>query len=124
MLGLMPRKKLLKKFALTSSSLKLNGQLSDTFKTDFKTFIKVLSDEIAALKRIEEDISYLLSFMDSSQQKGYISRKELRHLMVEVISPFSLSSLEFNSFAKNISFSSSNDSISIEEFKKRVLFDF
>lgn len=121
LLGFIPREKLIKKFATNLNQMRIMGLNEMSFKTDFKTFVTILSKEIKALVEIENEISGLFEFMDSNGS-GMISKKELRHLLVETISPFSLSGTEYAKFVRNISFPSNSEYIKISELKRQVLF--
>lgn len=91
-----------------------------SFKVDFKTFVIVLSKEIKCLASLERELDSLWSFVDVNET-GYLSRKELRFLLVEVETPFKLSPQEFTRFVKGLTFSSEIDSVSILSLKQHLI---
>eukprot|EP01039_Chlorochromonas_danica_P008345 gene8344-9198_t len=115
-LGFNTREKLMKKF----SPMGGDSLYASSFKTDFKTFSKVVGKEIKLLQRLDDDLSFLFSFMDTSGS-GYLSRRDLRHLLSEVpASP--LNSTEFTKFLRSLRFASDSDRINITDLKKQILF--
>ena len=120
-LGFNTRDKFLKRFCINPSQLKIHGQHSLSFKTDFKTFVQVLGKELESLHNTELELDALFAFVDVNET-GQLSRKELRYLLVDIASPCRLSQQEFTRFIKGLVFMSDTDSISIADLKKHVLF--
>src|SRR4051812_31517121 len=62
LLGFIPREKLIKKFCSNLNQMRIMGLNEMSFKTDFKTFVTILSKEIKALVEIENEIGGLFEF--------------------------------------------------------------
>jgi Ca2+-binding EF-hand superfamily protein len=145
-LGFYTRDRFVKKFCLNPTQIKIRGLMAFSFKTDFKTFVKVLAREVYALKNTYQDLTALFDFMDVDKT-GYISKNEIRHLLMDIDSNTKLSHEEYTKFMKGISenFESSdnrvgregdssiptsgtthssigNEVIKIEELKRHLLF--
>ena len=122
-LGLSTRERFLKKFCVNSVQMKIHGLHGLSFKTDLKTFVAVISREIRYLQAMEDELDALLTFVDVNQT-GYITRRELKYLLVDLASPTHLSMQEFTKFVKGLKFKPETDSVSIDDLKKEVLFLF
>ncbi len=66
LLGFVPRVKLIKKFAPSINQMKILGLNEMSFKTDFKTFVMMLSKEMKALQDIDVELTNLFSFVDTT----------------------------------------------------------
>jgi Ca2+-binding EF-hand superfamily protein len=120
-LGFSSRERFLKKFNANSTQLKIQGLHSMNFKVDLKTFISVINREVNSLQKIEEELGALFSFIDVNET-GFLSRKEIRHLLVEVETPCKMDQQQFQRFVKGLTFTTDTDSISIGELKRVILF--
>ncbi len=135
-LGFYTRDRFVKKFCLNPNQIKVRGLTTFSFKTDFKTFVRVLSKEVDSLRSAYQDLSSLFDFMDVDKT-GLISKKEVRHLLIEVESSTKLTAQEYTKFMKGLNFiersgssisniNSSNvfvnEMITIEDLKSHLLF--
>lgn len=120
-LGFTTREKFLRKFSVASAQMKLNGAHSMNFKTDFKTFSSVVNKEIKSLQGLENELDALFAYVDVNET-GYLSRKELRFLLVDVASSSRFNPQEFSRFVKGLTFTADTDSVSIVELKRQILF--
>jgi Ca2+-binding EF-hand superfamily protein len=118
--GFKSRKKLILKFSPNSNQIKPTDQQS-SFKTDFKTFVTVIAREVKQLQKLDSELSYLFSFMDINKT-GYLSKRDLRHLLMEVETNRQLGTAEFTKFLRSLRFAADTDSISIAELKKQIIF--
>lgn len=122
-LGFSTREVFIKKFCVNTAQMKIRGLHGLSFKTDLKTFVAVISREIRYLQFVEEELDALLAFVDV-KKTGYITRRELRYLLVDLAVPTRLSMQEFTRFVKGLRFTADKDSISILELKREILFLF
>lgn len=141
-LGFYTRDRFVKKFCLNPNQIKVRGLTTFSFKTDFKTFVKVLSKEMDLLRLTYQDLTALFDFMDVNKT-GWISKRDVRHLLVEIDSSTKLSSQEYARFMKGLTFTdinnvnnmngngngnpthsslAANEVIKIEDLKKHLLF--
>jgi Ca2+-binding EF-hand superfamily protein len=123
LLGFSTREKFLLKFSVNAAQNKINGLNAMSFKTDFKTFCNVISKELKEMQSAANDLDYLFSFIDSNNT-GFLSKKELKHLLTEVLSPIVLSSVEFNRFMKSLLIPNGSEHISIPDLKNQIIFGF
>ncbi len=72
LLGFVPRVKLIKKFAPNVNQMKILGLNEMSFKTDFKTFVMMLSKEMKALQDIDVELTHLFSFVDTTNSGAYL----------------------------------------------------
>jgi len=93
-----------------------------TFKTDFSTFCSVIGKELKVMKEIEIDLDYLFNFIADESNTGYLSKKELKHMLVDISSPTAMTEVEFTRFTKSIVFPSDSQTISISDFKVQLIF--
>lgn len=121
-LGLSTREVFIKKFCVNTAQMKIHGLHGLSFKTDLKTFVAVISREVRYLQTLEEELDALLAFVDE-KQTGYITRRELRYLLVDLASPTRLSMQEFTRFVKGLHYTA-EDRVSILELKREILFLF
>lgn len=119
-LGFPTREKFLRKFSVSSNQMKIHGVHSSAFKTDFKTFAMVINKEIKVLSNVERELDAIWSFVDVNET-GCLSRKELRFLLVDLETPFKLSTQEFTRFVKGLIFSSETDSVNISDLKRHII---
>jgi Ca2+-binding EF-hand superfamily protein len=126
-IGFSNRNKFLVKFMSNINQQKIQGKFINstdsklTFKTDFKTFIQVIGKEVESLKTLETELSTLFNFVDVNKT-GYLSRRELKFLLVDVMSPTRLSSTEFTKFMKSLkNLFDTDDNISIEKLKQQLI---
>jgi Ca2+-binding EF-hand superfamily protein len=129
-IGFNNRNKFLVKFLPNASQAKIQGKFISAqesklkFNTDFKTFITVIGKEIASLRNLESELTVLFNFVDINNT-GYISKRELKFLLVDVMSSTRLNSTEFTKFMKSSKNSfDSNDNISISELKKQLILSY
>jgi Ca2+-binding EF-hand superfamily protein len=129
-IGFTNRNKFLTKFLPNQSKLKMEGKFISAqesklnFKTDFKTFITVIGKEISSLRNLESELTVLFNYVDVNNS-GYISKRELKFLLVDVMSSTRLNSTEFTKFMKSLKNSfDSNDNINIQELKKQLILSY
>ncbi len=121
LLGFVPREKLIKKFAVNMNQMKIRGLNEMSFKTDFKTFVMMLSKEMKALQDIDTELTHLFSFIDTTNS-GLLSKSDLKHLLVDTITPLSMTPQEFHRFVKGLSFATDSENVRIVDLKKQLLF--
>ncbi len=128
-IGFSTRNKFLIKFLphTTSNQMKIQGKFINhhdsklTFKTEWKTFLSIINKEIQSLKKLDNELTSLFQFIDINHT-GYLSKRELKFLLVDVLSPTRLTAPEFTKFMKSLKSSfDSNDNIRIEELKRQLI---
>ena len=120
-LGFQPRERLLKKFCSNATQLKVQGLSTMAFKTDCKTFMHIITKEIEQLRTTAAELTTLFEFVDE-RKTGFLSKQDLRFLLVELESPTRLSPQEYQRFIRNLTFSSDGESVNIEHLKHQMLF--
>jgi hypothetical protein len=138
--GLLPREALLKKFvdAQLASSSRRASTVSPTrrgtalpqaagVKFDLITFVKVCLSETDKIKLAGREIDPLLNFMTVDNKTERITVNQIRHLLVDTLSPARLDEREFQTFLSALgvppsSIKSPNDeAISVSDLKKKLL---
>lgn len=117
-LGFSTREKFVNKFCGNQEKMKIQGLHKRSFRTDFKTFVIVISKELKTLQQLERDLTALFAFMDVGRT-GHLTRRDLRHLLVEVSTPMQLTPEEFTKFMRSLRF---KDKVNIEELKRQLVF--
>eukprot|EP01038_Epipyxis_sp_PR26KG_P015665 gene15665-21189_t len=118
-IGFIPRDQLLSKFCVNLTEMKMKGKNLMKFSTSFDTFIQVLSNEVNRLHGIAEELNALFLFLDD-EKSGYLSKTDLQHVLIEVLTPLSLTTAEFNSFNRAIPYDKF-DRVKVEEIKQLLL---
>jgi len=111
----------MKKQLYTNSN---EGEDSEILFMNFEKFTHLLYELFLARKHIELDLKdLLLSFdecNDKSKSKSFVSEETLRHLLVDVDSPYRLKAEEFERFKTSMEF---KDEISIDFLIQSIIFN-
>ena len=138
--GLLPREALLKKFvdAQLASSSRRASTVSPTrrgtalpqaagVKFDLITFVKVCLSETDKIKLAGREIDPLLNFMTVDNKTERITVNQIRHLLVDTLSPARLDEREFQTFLSALGVSPSSikspndETILVSDLKKKLL---
>jgi hypothetical protein len=137
--GLLPREALLKKFvdAQSASSSRRASTVSPTrratalpqaqTKFDLITFVKVCLSETDKIKLAGREIDPLLNFMTADNKTERITVNQIRHLLVDTLSPTRLDEREFQTFLTALGVppssikSPNEETISVSDLKKKLL---
>ena len=99
-------------------------------RVDLPTFITVTVGELGKIKSASREIDPLLKFMSiDNADPGLISVRQLRHLLVETLSPSRLDEREFRVFLETLGLTNSTLSrsaqeeklIAIEDLKRKLI---
>jgi len=140
--GLLPREALLKKFVDAQSAAASSSRRASTVsptrrgtalpqaagvKFDLITFVKVCLSETDKIKLAGREIDPLLNFMTVDNKTEKITVNQIRHLLVDTLSPQRLDDREFQTFLSALgvppsSIKSPNDeTILVSDLKKKLL---
>jgi Ca2+-binding EF-hand superfamily protein len=140
--GLVAREELVKKYLDASAksgvakratmSLGVTRRTSQAIlsRVDLPTFITVTVGELGKIKSASREIDPLLKFMSiDNADPGLISVRQLRHLLVETLSPSRLDEREFRVFLETLGLTNSTLSrsaqeeklIAIEDLKRKLI---
>lgn len=94
-------------------------------KVTFELFLSKVQEILIQKKATENDLRFFFSFFSTVRSsQRYLSRKQLRHLLLGIESPFKLSAADYVAFEKSLLIDNDGvDSFPIEFLVKRILFD-
>ena len=105
---------------ISSKKIEKTEMKVESTSINFDSFLVRVKEILLKKKDIEGDLRTLFSF--HSHKGESISRKELRHLLVDVETPYRLSATSYFQFEKSLLLNVAQEDIPIKNLIRRILF--